>query len=190
MIGPLIAGTRPDGPIRGTIRERCFFRTGAGAGWALVGDAVHHKDFVIGDGMTEALLQAKTLAAAIGAGSDRALTCWWRARDVAALPWYFFGKESGARGLLPRLPRILIARMRHDPELRARMIEALDARVSPLDRVSATRMLWWTVSAGVRDPRVFRELLATLGRGAGMYREFRMRRRLLAESAASSRGDG
>ena len=29
---------------------------GVGPGWALVGDAGHHKEFVIGDGITEALL--------------------------------------------------------------------------------------------------------------------------------------
>ena len=186
IIGPLMAGARPDGPIRGTIRERFFFRNGAGPGWALVGDAGHHKDFVIGDGMTEALLQAKTLAAAIGAGRDEALTCWWRARDVAALPWYFFGKESGRSGPLPRLTRVLIARMREDSELRARMIEALDERVSPLHRVSAARVLWWTIAAGLRgQPQLFGELVATLARGAGMYREYRRRRWLLAEATAS-----
>ena len=60
--GPLVAGSAPDGPVRGTVKERYFFRRGAGNGWTLVGDAGHHKEFVIGDGITEALLQARSLA--------------------------------------------------------------------------------------------------------------------------------
>jgi hypothetical protein len=59
--GPLIAGSAPDGRVRGTVKERYFFRSAAGNGWTLVGDAGHHKEFVIGDGITEALLQASSL---------------------------------------------------------------------------------------------------------------------------------
>ena len=69
--GPLIAGSAPQERVRGTLKERYFFRRAAGNGWALVGDAGHHKEFVIGDGITEALLQARSLASAIAKGTDR-----------------------------------------------------------------------------------------------------------------------
>src|SRR5687768_4822518 len=85
--GPLIAGSAPEERVRGTLKERYFFRRAAGCGWALVGDAGHHKEFVIGDGITEALLQARSLASAIAMGTDQALRRWWRARDVDALPY-------------------------------------------------------------------------------------------------------
>ena len=89
--GPLIAGSAPDGRIRGTVKERYFFRRAAGNGWTLVGDAGHHKEFVIGDGITEALLQARSLAAAIAQGTRR------RAASLVA--------GSGRRGAAVLLPR-------------------------------------------------------------------------------------
>ena len=80
------------------MKERYFFRRAAGNGWTLVGDAGHHKEFVIGDGITEALLQARSLASAIRQGTDAALYRWWRARDVEALPLFFLGQDEGALG--------------------------------------------------------------------------------------------
>ena len=66
-----------------------------GAGWRRPG---HHKEFVIGDGITEALLQARSLASAIAQETDAALQRWWRARDVEALPYFFLGQAEGAPG--------------------------------------------------------------------------------------------
>jgi hypothetical protein len=50
----------------------------------------------VGDGITEALIQAKGLAGAIQQGSDAALARWWRQRDVDALPGYFWGRDEGS----------------------------------------------------------------------------------------------
>lgn len=77
----LVGDREPMTEVRGTLKERYFFRRAAGDGWALVGDTGHHKDFVIGDGITEALLQARSLARAIGAGTgSRAARARSRAR--------------------------------------------------------------------------------------------------------------
>ena len=57
VTAPLVENNPPDGNVRGTVKERYFFRQSVGPGWVLVGDAGHHKEFVIGDGITEALLQ-------------------------------------------------------------------------------------------------------------------------------------
>lgn len=181
LIGPLIRNGRPVGKVRGTAKERFFFRTGVGGGWALVGDAGHHKDFVIGDGITEALLQARSLAAAVMAGNDTALHRWWRARDVAALPWYFFGHEAGAPGPMPRLLRVLFSRFAAEPALKARVLEVIDRRRSPLAIVPPAQLLRSVLVPALRGgPRTIAELLAVAGRGAAMYRELRARRKLLA----------
>ncbi|MDI2125659.1 NAD(P)/FAD-dependent oxidoreductase [Yinghuangia seranimata] len=60
------AGTRI-GPLYGSGTQRNFFRRAAGPGWALVGDAGHHKDSITADGITAAFQQAAHLAARIGA---------------------------------------------------------------------------------------------------------------------------
>jgi flavin-dependent dehydrogenase len=181
LIGPLLRESRPDGKVRGTLKERFFFRTGAGSGWALVGDAGHHKDFVIGDGITEALLQARGLALAIKEGSDAALIRWWRARDVAAVPWYFFGKEAGAPGPMPELFRVLLAGLSGHPKLMAQIIAVVDTRRLPFDPTLVGHVLRWTFAAAMRGrPQVLADLLAATARAAGVYRELRTRRRLLA----------
>jgi 2-polyprenyl-6-methoxyphenol hydroxylase-like FAD-dependent oxidoreductase len=61
----LRAGTRV-GPLYGTGTQRNFFRRAAGPGWALVGDAGHHKDSISADGITAAFQQAALLAARVG----------------------------------------------------------------------------------------------------------------------------
>ena len=88
----MVDGTYRDGQVRGTVSERHFFRTATGPGWVLVGDAGHHKDWLVGDGITEALLQARSLAVAITVSTDEALTQWWRARDVAGIAWCEYSK--------------------------------------------------------------------------------------------------
>jgi menaquinone-9 beta-reductase len=158
--GPLIEGAAPAGKIRGTVQERYFFRESAGPGWALVGDAGHHKEFVIGDGMTEALLQAKTLAKALCEGTDQALARWWRARDVEALPLYFFGQDQGSAGPPSKLRRVVFTHVAKRPELKARMVRMLEHEVSPYDVFPVTKILGWTLGAA-------------LGGNWGVLREFR-----------------
>ena len=71
-----------------------YFRTASGRGWALVGDSSHHKDPITAQGMTDALLDAEILAAAIveGLGGahplDTALARYGRQRDLRAAPMH------------------------------------------------------------------------------------------------------
>ena len=184
--GPLIAGSAPDGPVRGTLKERYFFRRAAGNGWTLVGDAGHHKEFVIGDGITEALLQARGLASAIAKGTDAALHRWWRARDVDALP-----------ALLPGAGRRSV---RASDEASASCLFACgeDARSPGAARghhgapALAPGNLPGSTSAVVdtcgRFPGIARpgaRVLRDGRRGSAIDRELRLRRRLLAEAEAS-----
>ena len=50
--------------LRGTGDQQNFFRQAAGPGWALVGDAGHHKDSITARGISDAFLQAESLDAA------------------------------------------------------------------------------------------------------------------------------
>jgi flavin-dependent dehydrogenase len=62
-----------------------FFRTPAGPGWALVGDAGYHKDAITAQGMLDAFRDAELLADAIDTGD---MAGYQRSRDEAALPMY------------------------------------------------------------------------------------------------------
>jgi len=184
--GPLVAGASPDGPVRGTVKERYFFRRGAGNGWTLVGDAGHHKEFVIGDGITEALLQARSLASAIQRGTDAALHRWWRARDVDALPYFFLGQDEGALGPPMELQQVVFSHVAATPALRARLAATIEHQLSPTDTFPIRHVLWWTLGAALRgSPGVVPEFLAKGRRATVITRELRLRRRLLAEAEAS-----
>jgi flavin-dependent dehydrogenase len=82
----------------GTIAERLrgirdlptFFRVSAGPGWALVGDAGHHKDPLIARGIADAFRDADLLSSAVLEGWDGDLDAatrdYERRRDAAARP--------------------------------------------------------------------------------------------------------
>jgi 2-polyprenyl-6-methoxyphenol hydroxylase-like FAD-dependent oxidoreductase len=182
-VGPLIAGSAPDGRIRGTVKERYFFRRAAGNGWMLVGDAGHHKEFVIGDGITEALLQARSLAVAIAQGNDAALHRWWRARDVEALPYFFLGRDEGALGPPMELQQVVFSHVARMPDLRARVAATMEHRLSPDATFPVRHVLSWTLGAASRRSlRVVRDFITISRRGAANNRELRRRQRLLAEA--------
>jgi flavin-dependent dehydrogenase len=184
--GPLIAGSAPDGCIRGTLKERYFFRRAAGSGWTLVGDAGHHKEFVIGDGITEALLQARSLASAILRGTDAALHRWWRARDVEALPYFFLGRDEGALGPPMQLQQIVFSHVAKTAGLQARVAATMEHRLSPFQTFPVGQVLWWTLGAAVRGSlSVVPEFIALGRRGSAANREMKLRRRLLADAEAS-----
>ena len=184
--GPLIAGTNAGWTRPWHAEGTVLFPKGAGSGWTLVGDAGHHKEFVIGDGITEALLQARNLAAAIGQGTDAALNRWWRARDVEALPFFFLGQDEGALGPPSELQQVVFARAAKVPALRARLAATMEHRLSPTETFPVRLVLWWALGAAFRgSPRVLPQFIAKGKRGSAIDRELRLRRRLLAEAEAS-----
>jgi 2-polyprenyl-6-methoxyphenol hydroxylase-like FAD-dependent oxidoreductase len=69
-LAELIGDGDPVERLRGIGELPTFFRTSAGPGWALAGDAGHHKDPVIARGITDAFRDADLLSAAILAGWD------------------------------------------------------------------------------------------------------------------------
>lgn len=183
--GPLIEGADPVEEVRGTIKERYFFRQAAGPGWVLVGDAGHHKDFVIGDGITEALLQARSLARAIAAGSDAALTTWWRARDVEAIPYFFFGEDEGRPGPPLDLQRLVFSHAASRQDLRERLARVVDHKLSPYDAFPLSDIVRCTLGGVLRGRLgLLRDFLTMGRRGASITRELELRRALLQQAAA------
>ena len=183
LTGPLIEGLEPDGKVRGTVKERYFFRQGSGSGWALVGDAGHHKEFVIGDGITEALIQAKSLAQAIQKESDEALVHWWRARDVEAIPLFFFGQDEGALPPPPELQSVVFTQVAKTPNLVKQMALVMEHKISPYAAFPVPKILQWTLTAALRGhigviPQFFK-----MGKRASMVqKELEGRKKLLKET--------
>jgi 2-polyprenyl-6-methoxyphenol hydroxylase-like FAD-dependent oxidoreductase len=74
MVAPALfdrmRASRRDGRLYGTGDQRNYFRQGAGPGWALVGDAGHHKDSITAYGITDAFHQARLLADCVAADLD------------------------------------------------------------------------------------------------------------------------
>ncbi len=181
----LIRDSAPHGKVCGTVKERFFFRRAVGSGWALVGDAGHHKEWLLGDGITEALLQARSLAIAIGVGTDGALSRWWRARDVAALPLYFVGQIAGAPERPAELQRVFFSALARQPALMARMVAVIDRQLSPFEALPVPQVLSCITAAALRGRwRVIPEILGMGRRALAADREMRLRCELLAEAEA------
>jgi 2-polyprenyl-6-methoxyphenol hydroxylase-like FAD-dependent oxidoreductase len=85
-----LAGAALAEPVRGTGDLPTFFRVSAGPGWALVGDAGHHKDPLIARGISDAFRDAELITAAVTSGwdgdLDQALADYTAQRDACARP--------------------------------------------------------------------------------------------------------
>jgi menaquinone-9 beta-reductase len=78
----------PAAPLRGFAGIRGYFRTAAGPGWALVGDAGYFKDPLTAHGITDALRDAELLSRAVLAGTDQALGAYQATRDELSRPLF------------------------------------------------------------------------------------------------------
>lgn len=84
-------------PLAATSQTSAYFRASSGPGWALLGDAGHFKDPVIGQGQRDAMWSGRVLAEMVAeqldqpAELDRTLRLWEQRRDRECLPSYHFG---------------------------------------------------------------------------------------------------
>jgi flavin-dependent dehydrogenase len=107
------AGRREE-PFRGTRDLPNMFRQSHGPGWALAGDAGHHKDPYLGHGISDAFRDADLLAEALDAGFsgreplDQALTAYQRRRDEESMPVFQINCQLAA--LEPPAPEQLALR--------------------------------------------------------------------------------
>lgn len=108
--------------LRGTGHQENFFRQAAGPGWALVGDAGHHKDSITARGITDAFLQAESLAAHAGdalsgeTDLDEALSAYARERDELMAESYQAALSAARLEIHPKRLSLLRA-VQSDPGL-------------------------------------------------------------------------
>ncbi len=109
-LGETVAFGQREQRFAGTDDLPSLYRTSAGPGWALVGDAGHHKDPSTGMGMSDAFASAELLAEAIDGGLvgqrsiDSALSDYQNKRDALTANGYAL-TLSTAR-LTPLAPRL------------------------------------------------------------------------------------
>lgn len=147
QVSPYLGDDHPIGEVRGVLKTRYFFRCSAGPGWALIGDAGHHKEFVIGFGISDALRDAHGLAEAIIDGSPLAAERWWRRRDAERIEMFHWGRELGNAEPVNSLQRLMISRLANSPDLHKRFGEIIDGRCSPYDLIPPIDVARWVAAA-------------------------------------------
>jgi menaquinone-9 beta-reductase len=178
----LVAGKEPVGRVLGLLKTRFFYRRPIGPGFALVGDAGHYKDFVTGQGITDALLDAKRLSCAIADGSELAFQRFWRERDVATMPLHFDALQQGRVGFNSPFNRFIFENLAKRPDLTARAALVADRRITPSEMLSMKTLLPWMFGALVRGR--FDVLRGFMGAGREIgeqARELAQRQKLLRD---------
>ena len=179
-IRPHIGGDEPVTSVRAIFKTRYYFRASAGPGWALIGDAGHHKDFFAGLGISDALRDAHQLSLAIAEDDPVALQRWWRRRDVQRIEMFRWAADLGRPEPVDALRRLTTARLATAPELRARFGDIVDGRLSPNEFIPARRVAGWVGHSLLHgDPRPVISLPGAVRRRARARREQQRLRRAL-----------
>ncbi|TDD80670.1 FAD-dependent oxidoreductase [Actinomadura darangshiensis] len=125
-LGERLRGGRQVERLRGTGDQRNFFRRAAGPGWALVGDAGHHKDSITARGISDAFTQAELLTRHLGgrltgdpAALDDALRRYADDRDEALTPGYRSTLDVARLAPASDQRLALLRAVQDDPELTA-----------------------------------------------------------------------
>lgn len=151
--------------LHGTGDQRNFFRQAAGPGWALIGDAGHHKDSINARGITDALHQAQWLVDCVGghltdeARLREALRRFAHIRDERLIDDYGITRAA-ARLEVPRQTLAVFRVVAADPHLTKLYFSSVSG-VRPIDDLYTTELLeavdaslsGSSLSAGA-DPRV------------------------------------
>lgn len=161
-----VEGSERQGPLRTMANLGGFFRSSAGAGWALVGDAGHFKDPTAGQGISDALRQSERLAQAIVNACDdaddtfdAAVRAWSRWRDEDAWEMYWFAHDMGAAGPTPSLFKEANRRITSDPALTVAMTRILNHELAPSEVFTPSFALA-TMTEAFRRARGQRRVLA------------------------------
>jgi 2-polyprenyl-6-methoxyphenol hydroxylase-like FAD-dependent oxidoreductase len=110
------------GKLYGIGDQRNFFRKAYGPGWALVGDAAHHKDSITARGISDGFLQAQLLADCVTpclddqAQLDKALAGYELARDDRLSESYYNTLSVAKLEVLDERIRLLRL-IQRDPQL-------------------------------------------------------------------------
>ena len=123
-----------------------FYRDSAGAGWALAGDAGHHKDPCSGMGMSDAFLAADLLAGAIHDGltghqpMDVALASYQTERDQLTANGFALTLATATLAEVPAPHQALYQAAAQQPDLSSRIFGVLGGSVPMADVYSRTQI--------------------------------------------------
>lgn len=112
VLAERLAGARNQTTIQSTEQTHAYFRRSSGPGWALIGDAGHFKDPVLGQGMRDAMWMGRRLAEHVvdvlddPKKLDKATDQWERARNLEVLPTYHYGNLETR---IPAVPAEMLA---------------------------------------------------------------------------------
>ncbi|MGD8730132.1 MAG: NAD(P)/FAD-dependent oxidoreductase [Gemmatimonadota bacterium] len=149
LISPLVRETEPVGKLIGLMKYESFLRRPVGPGFALVGDAGAVMDFVTGQGIAQALLNAKTLAEAVVQGGERALERYHRQRDADIMPLFLDAKRLGTVGINSPVMRLIFREASKQGDLDS-FAEIMDRRRSPFDFVPQKSLFYWMLQEMAR----------------------------------------
>jgi 2-polyprenyl-6-methoxyphenol hydroxylase-like FAD-dependent oxidoreductase len=158
-----IAGARQVGPLLGVRKIANRYREHGGPGWVLVGDAVHHKDPIDGQGIYDALIEARHLAELLVAlheqrlGWDALLARYRHAVMDETHRMFQATMQRLARDLYsdppPLMIRTLLRWALEDPEYQRRFLLFL-TRTLPPDRFRTPSLMASVIARGMlRDLR-------------------------------------
>lgn len=165
----IVNGAKRDGPLRVMANWHSYFRESAGPGWVLVGDAGHFKDFTPGQGISDALCQAKALSLAINASAgsataqDDAMKRWWQHRDRSSYDMYWFAMQMAPPGAPSPLVTELLRRIANDPDGAATLLHVINRDLPSTKLLTASRLLAATFTAIRNHPEQRRTTFAEIG---------------------------
>ncbi|GGP78990.1 FAD-dependent oxidoreductase [Saccharothrix coeruleofusca] len=131
--------------LYGTGDQRNFFRQARGPGWALIGDAGHHKDSLTAQGIGDAFMQAELLVDSVadGLADEAALTAGLAAfaeeRDRRLTP-YFNATLLVAQAEGREQRRALLAALAEHPDHTQRYFDAV-AGILPLEQLYTPELM-------------------------------------------------
>jgi menaquinone-9 beta-reductase len=157
-LADLMAAAKRVGPLRVFTKWHGYFRQSAGPGWVLVGDAGHFKDFSPGQGISDALRQARQLARSIedglaGDGLDDAMQRWWRWRDHDAYEMYWYAARMGAPGPATPWANGLLREISANPAATRAFVQVLNHDIPPSKLYTPALALRATARAIREQPR-------------------------------------
>jgi flavin-dependent dehydrogenase len=166
----IVGNSERHGPLRVMANWHSYFRESAGPGWALVGDAGHFKDFTPGQGISDALCQAKSLSSAICESTssattrDETLKLWWRHRDRSSYDMYWFALQMAPPGAPSPLVIELLRRIGRAPDGAATLLRVINRDVPSTELLTTPRLLAAAYAALRSYPGQRRITLEEIGR--------------------------
>ncbi len=146
-----LEGRRRRGRVSGMKRVGNLFRSSAGPGWALVGDAYHQKDSIDAQGIYDALLGAKVLAEELvrwrrdEVSWDVAMASYDRRIYAACKPMFESTMGRLKREIYseppPAVAKTMMRWMLSDPEYGHRFALLLTRQIEPASFLSPARVL-------------------------------------------------